>query len=90
MNCKFDDLAMVVRNTTGHPCMDNFIGQPIKCNVSYVSILGPAWALPTCRPCPKCDVRLVAFLDADLQPLRPPAPSTDTTQSIDKTTGVSA
>jgi len=70
--CKKSDLAMVVRNTTGHPCIDNFIGQAIRCDKSYLSIVGPVWLLPGQRACPKCKTKLVGFLDADLQPLRPP------------------
>lgn len=71
MNCKPDDLAMVVRNVRETGCDSSLIGTPIKVVTLFESVAGPAWLYsgPMLR-CPRCGNQIFAFLDANLQPLR--------------------
>jgi hypothetical protein len=86
MNCKPGELAMIVRNTMRWGCLQHVIGSPIK--VTQISVpdvcgFGPAWRYsgPFLR-CPNCNSPLFGILDADLQPLRPPALETETVYEV--------
>ena len=83
MNCKPQELAMVVRNVLNVTCDDNMIGTPIKVTVSFDSVVGPAWLYsgPMVK-CPNCGGAVFAFLDANLQPLRPPPSATETVREV--------
>lgn len=84
MNCRIGDLAMVVRNTKEIGCQSNFIGTPLKVTQAFESLVGTAWLYsgPMLR-CPHCRGVVFAFLDADLQPLRPPPLGTTTETPAD-------
>ena len=76
MNCKPDDLAMVVRNVRGTACDGNLIGTPIRVTSLFESHVGPAWLYSgEMLRCPGCGNQIFAFLDANLQPLRGPCQS---------------
>jgi hypothetical protein len=83
MNCKPNELAMVVRNVLNATCDDNMIGVPIKVTSSFDSVVGPAWlhSGPMVK-CPNCGQPVFAFLDANLQPLRPPPSAAETVREI--------
>lgn len=72
MNCKPNDLALVVRNTSGLDCQDSVIGSPVVVDHLVQHPLGPVWVIKGRMHCRSCGSRFLAFLDADLQPLRPP------------------
>lgn len=72
MNCRRPDLAMVVRNTTGCPCTGHEQGRIIACKHLALLPFGPVWMLPKPISCKVCGGYVLGFLDADLQPLRPP------------------
>lgn len=77
MNVQPGDLAMVVRNTSGHGCTGLMIGTPITVLArgipdedlegAWWRYTGPALVCKGCR-----DIAFVGFLDADLQRLRGP------------------
>lgn len=72
LNCEPNDVAMVVRSSTGHPCVAFEIGRPLIVRSAFISPTGPAWfcdGLPA--KCPHCGGTVAAYHDADLQPLRP-------------------
>jgi hypothetical protein len=71
MNCRLGDLAMVVRNTSGCPCTGHEIGRPVECKHLALYPFGPVWMLPAPIACKTCGGKVLGFLDADLQPIRP-------------------
>lgn len=91
MNCKPNDIAMVVRDTTAIGCVGHMIGTPIETEHLIDTWMGPAWSFkgPPLR-CPGCGSGFVAFFDADLQPLRPGPDKADTSDSQDVRDGVVA
>jgi hypothetical protein len=73
MNCKPNDLALIVRSTSGFRCISNVIGSPVQ--VSELRSVdtfgyGPSWFYRGALRCPNCKRELAYLLDADLQPLR--------------------
>lgn len=75
MNCRPNDLAMVVRSTSGLSCLTNVIGSPVRVTslrTRNAFGYGPAWDYGAPLRCPKCQRRIDFLLDTDLQPLRPP------------------
>lgn len=71
MNCKPNDLAIIVRNTAHFGCMYHMIGTPLKVTDTFDGAVGPAWSYRgKYLSCPSCGSQFVGFLDADLQPLR--------------------
>ncbi|HWH83216.1 MAG TPA: hypothetical protein VNU71_13375 [Burkholderiaceae bacterium] len=73
MNCKPNDVAMVVRNTSRLSCVGSLIGTPVEVVALNQHSYGPVWRFkgPALR-CGYCGTRITGLLDADLQPLRPP------------------
>ena len=67
-------MARVARNTSGCGCTEASIGMVIYCADPFLSPGGPAWLLAKPRNCPNCGWGIFGFLDADLDPIRPPAP----------------
>lgn len=76
MNCRFDDLAFVVRNTTGCPCTEHEMGRSLTCKNLALMEFGAVWMLPKPIECKTCGADVFGFLDADLQPIRPPGKDT--------------
>jgi hypothetical protein len=74
MNCKPNDLALIVRNTTHSSCIEYMIGTPLKVtDLLFTDMLGygPAWEYQgKYFRCPNCGSKFIGFLDADLWPLR--------------------
>lgn len=69
------DLCMVVRNTIDDACVQKVIGTPVRVTGIALDDLcgfGRVWLVEHPVPCPGCIVCLIAFLEADLQRLRPP------------------
>lgn len=70
MNCRSDDMAVLVRNTLDSDCMRREMGATIRVRqMGYVVDVGAVWrekGRPVCRHCGETRW----FLDADLQPLR--------------------
>ena len=87
-NCRLGDLAMVVRNTSGCPCTRHEIGRPVECKHLALMPFGPVWMLPAPIACKSCGGRVLGFLDADLQPLRPGSGATITELVVDVREGV--
>lgn len=87
MNCKPNDLAIIVRNVLRGDCMDNMIGTPIKVvDLLFSDLLGhgPAWTYSgKFLRCSNCGSKFIGFLDADLQPLR----GTPVTDEVHVTSG---
>jgi hypothetical protein len=72
MNCKPNDVAMIVRNVHRMLCLSSLIGTYVEVE-SLHSTGMPFWNLK--RPsmaCRGCGFRFTLLADADLQPLRPP------------------
>lgn len=87
MNCKSRDLAIVMRDTGGVDCFRLLIGTPIRVEASFQTPFGhDAWTYsgPRLR-CPRCDALVLAFLDADLQPIRGQRADTPSATEIMKT-----
>jgi hypothetical protein len=74
VNCKPNDLAIIVRNTMRSSCMDYMIGTPLKVvDLLFSDMLGhgPAWTYQgKYLACRNCGSQFIGFLDADLWPLR--------------------
>jgi len=69
--CKQGDMAVVVRNSTGKEC-EGMLGTVIRCAEARCTPWGDAWLVRP-RICPGCGERVAGLLDADLDPIRPPA-----------------
>lgn len=76
-NVSTGDIAMVVDNTKRHPCMDAMQGFVFKVGGAISLNTGPGWHIDGSPVrCLRCqNFVFTAFLDADLQRLRPPADS---------------
>lgn len=75
MNCRFGEVAYVVRSTRGHGCTMFDIGTPIETTrLSRAEDGGAFWLFPTERQCRHCGGWRMGYLDADLQPMRGPGP----------------
>ena len=72
--CNLGDMAKVVRSTTGCVCTATAAeqGVVIYCGEPTMSYFGPGWLLKTPRPCAGCGNTMFGYLDADLDPIRPP------------------
>lgn len=81
LRCKPGDMGRVVRNTFGLPCHAHHIGKVLYCQTLHMTSWGDSWwELKTPETCPGCGGKVLGFLDADLDPIRPP-PLTDTTKT---------
>lgn len=81
MNCRPNDLAVLVRNTQNLYCMQAQMGLVLRVGIPVQTPDGPAWmrrGRVMCRLCGAFDV----FLDADLQPIRGDAPPDETVRDI--------
>lgn len=83
MNCMPNDLAVLVRNTTGVPCLDNNIGATLEVSSSFHGPLTGvlAWKLKRPINCAGCGLPLFSLFDADLHPIRPAPPPITTSVS---------
>jgi len=94
MNCRLGDLAMVVRNTSGCPCTEHEQGRMLECKHLALFVFGAVWMLPKPMQCRNCGGRVLGFLDADLQPIRPRGADDDqatiTTLVVDVPEGAAA
>lgn len=72
--CRIGDMAHVARNTTGCGCTEATMGSIVYCCTPIVLSVGPCWLLRRPKPCPNCGFPVFGYLDADLDPIRPPAP----------------
>lgn len=84
MNCKPNDLAVLVRNTMGVPCLDKNIGATVEVVSSFHGAFSgaPAWKLKHRIHCVNCGKHFTSLYDADLHPLRPAPPQTATTTDV--------
>lgn len=85
LRCKPGDMARVARSTTGCHCTRREIGRVIYCETPLLAISslfpsGAYWALRNTEQCKHCGGERNVFLDADLDPIRPP-PIADTTKT---------
>jgi hypothetical protein len=73
MNCQPNDLAFIVRNTTGDGCVERLIGTPLTVESHFKTQVEnrDAWTMRGgFLRCPSCRGVFLAVLDADLQPMR--------------------
>ncbi|MFW9777114.1 hypothetical protein, partial [Brucella melitensis] len=70
MNCKPDDVAVLVRNTRNDTCFGANIGAFVEVDsvIGIHSRQGAVWMLKRPIQCLGCGHPLGAMLDADLQP----------------------
>ena len=70
--CKIGEMGRVARSTTGCACTRREIGKVLYCRHLRVSCFGMWWALSKPEQCPHCGGLVYGYLDADLDPIRPP------------------
>lgn len=72
--CTIGDIAKVARSTTGCGCTATAAeqGVVIYCGEPTMSCFGPGWLLRAPRPCADCGNTVFGYLDADLDPIKPP------------------
>lgn len=81
LRCKRGEMARVARSTTGCECTRREIGRVIYCSIPLVTTDDAAlWVLRRAEQCRYCGCLRDHFLDADLDPIRPP-PIADTTKT---------
>ncbi len=71
MNCKPNQLALITRNTSDDPCLEPYLGMPVRTRFTEATEIGPVWlcsGFPA--PCKKCGGTRFCFLDADLTPFK--------------------
>lgn len=69
VNCRPNDLAVLVRNTARLDCMAVQMGLVLRVGFPVISPYGTAWMRRGSMWCPMCG-GFDVFLDADLQPIR--------------------
>ena len=84
MNCKPGEVAMIVRNSTRHRCLDHLVGTPIETTVPYphARFDAPLWQYKGRYLRCACGNEVEALLDRDLQPMRPKPEGRETVRSI--------
>lgn len=78
--CKKGEMARVARNTLGCPCTARDIGRVIYCGLLLITPDRAVWLLRRTERCKHCGEPRDGYLDADLDPIRPP-PIADTTKT---------
>lgn len=97
---KPDDLCMVVRNTTGHACVEKDIGRPVTVRERFRTpvlsspspgVIGirlvPYWTIAEIK-CPHCGGTRDGYPEAGLQKLRGPRQGQDAPAHEPKVVGV--
>ena len=65
-------MGRLVRSTTGCECTLREVGRVIYCHTVVFNRVGAWWALREPEKCPHCGQLREGYLDADLDPIRPP------------------
>jgi hypothetical protein len=93
VNCKPNDLAIVVRDTFGSSCMRNLIGTPVTVETAFKTANSglDAWTLRS-GPirCPSCGGVFIGLLDADLQPINGQRADADDSTRVEEPEEVTA
>lgn len=76
-------MARVARDVAGPTCTGENIGRIVYCDEVVDSAWGKAWLLRTPHRCERCGSSIIGYLDADLDPIRPPGELQTTREAID-------